>query len=84
MVTAAENASTMVCVNLDMGHYEELFQQAMDLGFTSVMYDGSRRCLEENIEYTRKVVEMAEPYGVSCKPFCMDVKRRPFRCERTL
>lgn len=67
MVTAAENASTMVCVNLDMGHYEELFQQAMDLGFTSVMYDGSRRCLEENIEYTRKVVEMAEPYGVSCE-----------------
>ncbi len=67
MVTAAENASTMVCVNLDMGHYEELFQQAMDLGFTSVMYDGSRRTLEENIEYTRKVVEMAEPYGVSCE-----------------
>ncbi|MGN1382597.1 MAG: class II fructose-bisphosphate aldolase [Eubacterium sp.] len=67
MVTAAENAATMICVNLDMGHYEALFQQAMDLGFTSVMYDGSRKSLEDNIRFTRKVVEMAEPYGVSCE-----------------
>ncbi len=67
MVTAAENASTMICVNLDMGHYEALFQQAMDLGFTSVMYDGSRKSLRDNIRFTRKVTEMAEPYGVSCE-----------------
>jgi fructose-bisphosphate aldolase class II len=67
MVTAAENASTMICVNLDMGHYEALFQQAMDLGFTSVMYDGSQKSFSDNIRFTRRVVEMAEPYGVSCE-----------------
>lgn len=83
MVTAAENASTMIAVNLDLGHYEELFQYAMDLGFSSVMYDGSRHGLEKNIEYTRKVVEMAEPYGVSCEAVLLgkdavDVTHSPY------
>ncbi|MEG2701953.1 MAG: class II fructose-bisphosphate aldolase [Clostridia bacterium] len=40
-------------------------RQALDLGFTSVMYDGSSLSMEENIANTRKVCELAKPYGAA-------------------
>ena len=39
-------------------------REALDLGFDSVMVDGSRLSLEENIEVTRMVVETAHAKGV--------------------
>jgi len=39
--------------------WEALIRQGIDLGFDSVMIDGSRLPLEENIAVTKKVVEMA-------------------------
>lgn len=41
--------------------WEPLIQEALDLGYESVMVDGSRLSLEENIAVTRKVVEMSHP-----------------------
>lgn len=44
--------------------YEALIREAIQLGYQSVMVDGSRLSLAENIEATRKVVEIAHAAGV--------------------
>jgi fructose/tagatose bisphosphate aldolase len=41
--------------------WEPLIRQALDLGYDSVMLDGSRLPLKENIAATRAVVELAHP-----------------------
>ena len=41
MVALAEKATVPVCVHLDHGETLEYLKKALDLGFTSVMYDGS-------------------------------------------
>lgn len=62
MVAAAENADTPVAVHFDHGKTIEKITQALDIGFTSVMFDGSHLPLDENIEMTKKVIEIAEEY----------------------
>jgi len=44
-----------------------IIKEAIELGYQSVMVDGSRLSLEENIEATRQVVEMAHQAGVPCE-----------------
>ncbi|MGQ9501883.1 MAG: class II fructose-bisphosphate aldolase [Anaerolineae bacterium] len=44
--------------------YLEIIREALELGYESVMVDGSRLPLEENIKATRQVVEMAHRRGV--------------------
>lgn len=44
--------------------YERIMAEAVDLGYESVMIDGSRLDLEDNIASTRKVVEMAHAAGI--------------------
>ena len=61
----AEQASVPVVVHLDHGERIEVCRQAIDTGFSSVMYDGSRLCLAENIETTHSVVDLAHQYGIS-------------------
>lgn len=63
MVAAAENAEVPVAVHFDHGTTLEAIQTALDIGFTSVMIDGSRLPFEENIAVTRKVKKMADDYG---------------------
>ncbi|MBU2957892.1 class II fructose-bisphosphate aldolase [Paracoccus sp. 1_MG-2023] len=63
----AQNASVPVVAHLDHGYTAEECRQAIDCGFTSVMYDGSRKPLEENIAETRRIVEMAHAAGISCE-----------------
>ena len=55
-----------VCIEIHLDHMCEIdkIQRAIDSGFTSVMYDGSQLNIEENIENTRKVVQMARKSGV--------------------
>ena len=62
---AAETEGIEVALHLDHGTTIEDCQTAMDNGFSSVMFDGSKHPLEENIELTKKVVDIAEPLGVS-------------------
>lgn len=45
-------------------HYRDVIAEALDLGYESVMIDGSRLSLEENINVTREITELARPYGV--------------------
>ena len=65
MIAAAKGAKVPVAVHLDHGTTLECIQQALDLGFTSVMFDGSHLDVEENIAMTKKVIEMAKPYGAA-------------------
>jgi ketose-bisphosphate aldolase len=44
--------------------WEKLIEDGLNLGYHSVMIDGSRLPLEENISCTKKVVEMAHPKGI--------------------
>ena len=65
MVAAAKNAKTPVAVHFDHGKTVEKISQALKLGFTSVMFDGSHLPLDENIEMTKQVMELAAPYGAA-------------------
>lgn len=65
MVAAAENTDIPVAVHFDHGKTLEKIEQALDIGFTSVMFDGSHLPLDENIEMTKKVIAMAEQYDAS-------------------
>lgn len=65
MVAAAENANTPVAVHFDHGKTEEKIKQALDLGFTSVMFDGSHLPLDENIATTKRIIDIAGKYNAS-------------------
>lgn len=65
MVAAAENADTPVAVHFDHGKTVEKISEALDLGFTSVMFDGSHLPLDENIEMTKKVIALADEYDAA-------------------
>jgi fructose-bisphosphate aldolase class II len=47
--------------------YAPIIQEALDLGYPSVMIDGSRLPLEENIAVTRQIAEMAHRANVACE-----------------
>jgi fructose-bisphosphate aldolase class II len=63
----AEGASVPVVAHLDHGYTFEECQEALESGFTSLMFDGSRKPLQQNIEETRAIVEMAHAAGISCE-----------------
>ena len=65
MLAAAEEADVPVAVHLDHGTTLDCIRQALDIGFTSVMFDGSHLPLEENIRITKQVVEMAKEYDAA-------------------
>lgn len=65
MVEAAKKATVPVCVHLDHGETLEYLQEALDIGFTAIMYDGSVLPYEENLANTKKAVEMAAKTGAS-------------------
>jgi fructose/tagatose bisphosphate aldolase len=48
--------------------YEAVIGEALDLGYQSVMVDGSRLPLEQNIEATRKIVQRAHVVGAGSRP----------------
>ncbi len=67
MVAAAKNSTMPVAVHFDHGKTEEKITQALELGFTSVMFDGSHLPFEENCEITAKVNRLAKEYGADCE-----------------
>jgi tagatose 1,6-diphosphate aldolase GatY/KbaY len=67
MATAAAAASIPIVLHLDHGSNFDLAAQALRVGYTSIMIDGSPLPFEENIALTKRVVEM-------CKPNCVPVE----------
>lgn len=62
---AAASAQVPVSLMLDHGSSFEQCIRAIGLGFTDVMYDGSKLPLEENIANTKAVVRAAHAVGVA-------------------
>ncbi|RLC34356.1 MAG: fructose-bisphosphate aldolase class II [Candidatus Nealsonbacteria bacterium] len=67
-----DNPDIPIVLHLDHGNSLETCKQAIELGFTSVMIDGSLKedsktptTFEENVSVTREVVEYAHKFGVS-------------------
>ncbi len=65
MVELAKRASVPVCVHLDHGNTLECVDKCLDLGFTSVMYDGSTLPYAENLENTKKARMLSYRTGAS-------------------
>lgn len=63
----AEQASVPVVAHLDHGYTLAECSEALDCGFTSLMYDGSRKSLHQNIDETAAIAEMAHAAGISCE-----------------
>ena len=58
-------ADIPIALHLDHGDSFEICKDCVDLGFSSVMIDGSHHSFEENIELTKKVVDYAHRFDVT-------------------
>ena len=65
MVVFADKSKVPVCVHLDHGNNFDEIKRALDLGFTSIMYDGSELSLKQNIANTKYAKILADEYGAS-------------------
>ena len=63
----AEEASVPIVAHLDHGYTYDECSEALDSGFTSLMFDGSRKPLADNIKETRQIVEISHEAGISCE-----------------
>ena len=61
----AEQARVPVVCHIDHAYTLEECREGVDHGFSSVMIDGSRLPIDQNIALTCKVVAEAKPHGVS-------------------
>lgn len=65
MIAAAENSYLDIAVHLDHGLKTETVLKALEIGFSSVMFDGSLLPLEKNIETVRNIVNLASDYDAT-------------------
>jgi len=64
---AAETVDVPVVLHLDHGRDLDTVKRCLEIGFTSIMLDGSQLALEDNIKITRKAAEMAHKVGASAE-----------------
>ncbi len=65
MLHLANIARVPVAVHLDHGGSIDICKRAVDMGFTSVMYDASAKPFETNVAETKEVVDYAHAKGAS-------------------
>lgn len=65
IIAAAKRASVPVVVHYDHGLTFERCMEALKLGFSSLMFDGSTKPYDENINETREIVKIAKSFGAS-------------------
>lgn len=58
-------ADIPIAIHLDHGKSFEVVDRAIEIGFPSVMYDGSRKVYADNLSMTQKIVAHAHERGVS-------------------
>jgi len=61
----ADQASVPIVCHIDHGYSVQECLEGIDNGFTSVMFDGSKLPISENIDTTARIVEKADAAGVS-------------------
>ena len=65
MVAAAKRASVPVVVHYDHGLTFDRCMEALSLGFSSLMFDGSANDYDENLRATCEIVRIAHAWGAS-------------------
>lgn len=65
MVHMAKESKVPVCIHLDHGETLDYLEEALELGFTGIMYDGSTLPYEENLANTKKAVALAKRFNAS-------------------
>ncbi len=65
VLAAAERASVPVCYHLDHGAGETEVVRALRYGATGIMIDKSLLSMDENIAYTKKIVEMCSAVSIA-------------------
>lgn len=65
VIAAAKRATVPVVVHYDHGLTFDRCMEALKLGFSSVMFDGSAKPYNENIECTREIVKIAHAFGAT-------------------
>ena len=65
IVNAARRAHVPVATQLEHGHDFDTVLRAIQLGVSSVMFDGSHLPYEENVTQTREIVRVAHAFGVA-------------------
>ena len=65
IIAAAKRAKVPVVVHYDHGLTFDKCMEALKLGFSSVMFDGSTKEYEANLKETREIVKIAHSFGAS-------------------
>ena len=65
MVNAAKKSKVEIAVQLDHGYSLNIIDEAIEYGFTSIMYDGSHLPIEENIKNTNMIYNHIKNKGVN-------------------
>ena len=65
VIAAAKRASVPVVVHYDHGLTFDRCMEALQLGFSSVMFDGSAGDYQKNIADTREIVKIAHAFGAT-------------------
>ena len=65
LAAVEEHPELPIAIHLDHGDTVDLVQTCINDGFTSVMIDGSHHPYDENVEVSRKAVELAHANGVT-------------------
>lgn len=64
-IALADVAGVPVSVHLDHAESEELVKQALDLGYDSVMFDGSKLAYADNVAASARVAALCKSYGAT-------------------
>ncbi len=62
---AIEDSKIPVCLHLDHGKDINYIKQAIKLGYSSVMFDGSKLSFQDNVKQTKHIVKLAHKKNVS-------------------
>lgn len=65
LIPMAKKANVPVVVHLDHGLNKETCLKALELGFSSIMYDCSTETYEKNVEKVKEMAEIAHSYGAT-------------------
>ena len=64
-LSCAAAAKVQTSVHLDHAEDTELIRQALDLGYDSIMYDGSKLNFEDNVNTSKEMTALAHSYGAT-------------------
>lgn len=65
MISAARNSKAPLALHIDGIAKTETAEKALNMGFTSVMFDGAALPLGENIQSVKKIKKLADEHGAS-------------------